>query len=314
MIADDPSSRAKGARELPAISFVTTCKGRLAHLQASLPRLMAQPDAEVIVVDYACPEGAGDWALTAFPAVQVARVTAPGVFRAADARNTGARLARGNWLCFVDADVLLAADFTARLLPQLTTGTFWSARGSGAEAVGTVVCARADWQTIEGYDEVFEGWGVEDRDFYVRLTLLGRKWRPLPAPLVAVISHSDEVRNRYHATGDRWLSQCANALYAQVKHDVVCLTKQLNPPRATREALYREVQRAVRGAAEANLPQARVDVTLPEELVVELREGRRIRRVLTYILEATPSNPAPAPAPAPTSTGAPAAQAEWWMT
>ena len=54
-------------------SIVTTCKGRLAHLKQSLPAMLAQDGAEVVVVDYCCPERAGDWVESAFPSVQVVR-------------------------------------------------------------------------------------------------------------------------------------------------------------------------------------------------------------------------------------------------
>ena len=37
------------------ITFITTCRGRLAHLRETLPSFAAQPDAAVIVVDYRLP-------------------------------------------------------------------------------------------------------------------------------------------------------------------------------------------------------------------------------------------------------------------
>jgi hypothetical protein len=42
--------------DVPRLSIVTTCKGRLHHLRRSLPGFLAQPDTQVIVVDYDCPE------------------------------------------------------------------------------------------------------------------------------------------------------------------------------------------------------------------------------------------------------------------
>jgi hypothetical protein len=45
-----------------AVSLITTCKGRLAHLKETLPAFLAQgAGCEVIVVDYDCPEGAATW-------------------------------------------------------------------------------------------------------------------------------------------------------------------------------------------------------------------------------------------------------------
>lgn len=56
--------------ELPRVpltySIVTTCKGRLQNLQRSLPTFLAQLDAEIVVVDYDCPQGAGSWVQTGY--------------------------------------------------------------------------------------------------------------------------------------------------------------------------------------------------------------------------------------------------------
>jgi hypothetical protein len=43
----------------PKFSIVTTWKGRLRDLQQSLPTFVSQAAAEVVVVDYDCPEGTG---------------------------------------------------------------------------------------------------------------------------------------------------------------------------------------------------------------------------------------------------------------
>ena len=40
----------------PQFSIITTCKGRLDHLKQTLPAMLAQADAEVIVVDFSCPQ------------------------------------------------------------------------------------------------------------------------------------------------------------------------------------------------------------------------------------------------------------------
>ena len=52
---------------VPTFSIVTTCKGRLEHLQRSLPSFAAQSGAEVVVVDYDCPDGTGIGLQRTFP-------------------------------------------------------------------------------------------------------------------------------------------------------------------------------------------------------------------------------------------------------
>ncbi|MBM4221050.1 MAG: hypothetical protein FJ170_03775, partial [Gammaproteobacteria bacterium] len=74
----------------PALSFITTCKGRLQHLMQTLPKMAAQPGTETIVVDYDCPDNSGDWVAANFPAVRVVRVKDQPIFVASRARNLGA--------------------------------------------------------------------------------------------------------------------------------------------------------------------------------------------------------------------------------
>lgn len=276
--------------DAPLISFITTSKGRLAHLQQTLPRMAAQAGAEVIVVDYDCPEGSGDWVAAQWPAVRVQRVSAAPLFRLAHARNTGAAAARGRWLCFVDADVLLDDAFVARTLPLLYDEAFFGLENPQPTAFGTVVCRRDDFMAIGGYDEVIEGYGTEDRDLYLRLQALGRRRELLPGEPVQMIEHDREASTRYYAIKDHKVSRCINATYVQIKQD---LTRQfgvafLGPE--MRSGIYREVARAFQQAAEAGRPATRVHITLPETLDVNLY-GWQMVREWTYRIHP----PAPQP-------------------
>ena len=121
---------------------------------------MAQPGASCIVVDYSCPERCGDWVEQTYPQVQVIRVPGKSHFHLAHARNLGAREANAPWLCFIDADIALASSFTEAVLPLLRPGHFYRADPCETGLVGTVLCSRADFAGIDGYDEVIQGWGA----------------------------------------------------------------------------------------------------------------------------------------------------------
>ena len=44
------------------LCFVTTCMGRLAALRQTLGPMLDQAEgSRIVVVDYTCPDGAGDW-------------------------------------------------------------------------------------------------------------------------------------------------------------------------------------------------------------------------------------------------------------
>jgi glycosyltransferase involved in cell wall biosynthesis len=125
-----PSGTADAA---PAICFVVTCKGRLHHLRQTLPALVTQTGAECVVVDYDCPDHAYLWVSEHFPNVRIARVLDAPTFNLSRARNIGAMVAKAPWLCFIDADIALAGDFSVRVIPMLLADHFLS---SAADALG----------------------------------------------------------------------------------------------------------------------------------------------------------------------------------
>jgi len=279
---------------IPKLSFITTCKGRLANLKVSLPRMAVQEEAEVILVDYDCPDGAGAWVSENFPYTQVVSVKDAPIFNVSRARNLGATQARGRWLCFIDADTLLDARFSAQALPLLEKGAFYLIANPKPDAFGTVICLHDDFVALGGYDEVLQGYGAEDRDFYIRLTLLGRRHQNLPGEWVQTIAHDRAASVRYYEIQDHRLNQRINATYVQIKHD---LTRQFGGtalPPATRQMVYAEVSRALQHAVATAQPRARVAVTLPTDLVVRLY-GWQIKRVWTYLIEPLPRQPAPGP-------------------
>jgi glycosyltransferase involved in cell wall biosynthesis len=272
------------AAPTPAVSLITTCKGRLAFLKQSLPRMVAQTGTEVVLVDFDCPEDSGAWAEREFPAVRVVRVASAPHYHGTRARNLGAQAASAPWLCFVDADVLLEDQFAERVLPMLREGAYYITSGAEAELIGTTACLRDDYVAIEGYDEVIEGWGVDDTDFYIRLQLLGRRREVFPAGLFRVMSHDTETRMRFHAIKDQWLTHRTNALYAQVRHDLARQLGTVNMPLDTRRAVYAEVRRSVHQAAKTGQP-TRMEVVLPDTLVARFYHGWQMRRVWYYVIE-----------------------------
>ncbi len=267
----------------PAFSIVTTCKGRLEHLMQSLPRMAAQAGAEVIVVDYDCPDGAGAWVAENFPAVRVVRVENAPIFRLAHARNLGAAQARGRWLCFVDADIVLDAEFAAQAQPLLQEGAFYAIANPQPAAFGSVTCRRDDFAAIGGYDEVIEGYGTEDRDLYLRLIAHGRRHEHLPGDLLQALAHDRQASVRYYEIKDHALNQRINATYVQIKQDLARQFGAAFLAPETRRTIYAEVRRAFRQAADSGRPATRVNITLPAGLDVRLY-GWQMTRVWTYLL------------------------------
>ena len=49
----------------------------------------------------------------------------------------------------------------------------------------------ADFKRVGGYDEVIQGWGKEDEDFYARLTLAGLQDSSFPGEVLQTIGQGD---------------------------------------------------------------------------------------------------------------------------
>ncbi|MES3001285.1 MAG: galactosyltransferase-related protein [Pseudomonadota bacterium] len=238
------------------ICFVTTCRGRLAHLKQTLPLLVKQPGASVVVVDYDCPEKAGDWVEEAYPQVQVVRSGPAGYFELARARNLGAQAAKATqapWLCFVDADAVLAPGFVEAIAPSLRPGHFYIAADSSGSISGMCFCTSADFASVGGYDVVLQGWGMEDKDLYRRLELAGVRLQRFPVDGVRMIPHGDDMRVRHYDLKRLQLSSSLNFVYCRAKWDLMSLGRQMEDE-ARRRELYELIGNGLKSAAEGGVP------------------------------------------------------------
>lgn len=273
----------------PQLCYITTCKGRLAHLKQTLPRVVGQPGVSCVVVDYSCPDGTGDWVERNHPEVKVVRVAGENTFSASRARNFGAAAAEAPWLGFFDADILWAPELAGTVLPQLQSGYFYRARPVTPQTWGSIICQRADFEATGGYDEAFVGWGGEDDDFILRLGMLGRTEAGFPGVLIEEIPHDNAARVRFHEVKDRTLQHRINMLYIQAKLDLVCLMGgPVDFP--TRKVLFDEISKTILHAAKAGLVAATVDVNLPAKLIKPppingLIEHWRLGRRMVYSID-----------------------------
>jgi glycosyltransferase involved in cell wall biosynthesis len=225
------------------LCFITTCRGRLANLKQSLPTFVAQPNTSCIVVDYDCPQHTGAWVRKNFPQVRVVHVTDCPRFELSRARNLGAEAADAPWLCFIDADVQLAANFAAAVTPLLQPRSFYQPDPRPMELMGTCIVHRDDFRRIEGYDDVLQGWGAEDGDFYARLKLIGTRLRNFPGDLLTPLPHDPAARVQFYEEKNQWLNCAANRVYCRAKFDLM-LIKQGNLPHQMRATLYNKLYSA----------------------------------------------------------------------
>ena len=184
------------------LSVVIPTWNRKALLELSLRGLLRteadRADFEVIVVDDASTDGTAEQLGAAFgDAVRVVRRTRgerrpcnPGF-----ARNVGIRAAAGEWIAFMDDDVLHLHDVILGTLVQVADPAVWGCtgpwleerdmdnatrvgfRGDPSEAARMPrhfwwVCRRNTLEHIGGFDERFTDYGAEDEDIWNRLRRL----------------------------------------------------------------------------------------------------------------------------------------------
>jgi glycosyltransferase involved in cell wall biosynthesis len=200
-------------------------------------------------VDYDCPDRAGDWVERHYPQVRVVRSGPRARFEAARARNLGAQAAQAPWLCFIDADTLVQPEFTRTLVPTLATGGYYLVADSDASLIGLCICARQDFTDVGGYDGVLQGWGMEDKDLYFRLSDAGLEQRRFSPDLASSIPHGDEMRVQHYDIKRRKLSSTLNFVYCRAKWDLARLgaVEQMRDE-AKREALYQQIAAAIQTA------------------------------------------------------------------
>lgn len=229
------------------MTFVVTCKGRLAFLRQSLPTLLLWPNTNCVLVDFDCPDQCGDWVQQNYPQVQVIRVLNRPQHHHAEAHNIGAAAVHSPWLCFTDADILLDPSFGDVVLPLLKPGFYYRPEPTGEGIAGTLVCSKADFHKTGGYDEVIWGWGYEDADFHKMLRHVGVQEASFPARLLSHMPHSNDLRGKHQDQVNVARSWQANKLYSLVKYTVMENLKELSLNVAFREKLY---QWAVQSAAQ----------------------------------------------------------------
>jgi glycosyltransferase involved in cell wall biosynthesis len=257
---------------VPRFSIITTCKGRLHHLKESLPRFLKQRDTEVIVVDYDCPDGTGDYVRRTHPEAKVVAIADAPMFNISHARNLGADAATGDWLAFLDADVMIAPKTFERIAATVKPRSAKSQApkyyrfGSGDLSLfGSCLVRREDFLAVHGYDAVIQGYGGEDNDLYARLegNKIARSY--LDAKLIeACLGHGQEERVQFFKRKSIPDSIRINTAYRVVKFALLQQYGVPELPEEMRQSLYVLVRRSVKSALRSGRTGFRLELPLPD--------------------------------------------------
>lgn len=182
------------------ITAVTTCMGRLEHLQTTLPLMLSEFE-RVIVVDYSCPQDSGHWAEREGADVVYRRYQ--DVWNAPKARNFGAKEVYSDYVCFIDADTMIMPGTRVEIESLLNeTNMVVASRNAQnidvANLNGFIAVSMDNFKSVKGYKEELEGYGIEDGYLRAQLTLeKGLSIARLSPGCLGAIRHSDELRGKF---------------------------------------------------------------------------------------------------------------------
>lgn len=193
------------------IAFCITCKGRAHHIERTLPANLADnPTSLFVLLNYGSPDGLMDYLARAhrhdLDTGRLVVYTAPnaGPFRMAHAKNMAHRLAiheGATVLCNLDADNYTGPDFEKFIGNHFATNgpdTYLWARmivGKLARGIsGRIACTAQTFLKAGGYDEHYENWGPDDKDFNARLQRMGYVPYEIPTFYLRGIRHDEESR------------------------------------------------------------------------------------------------------------------------
>ncbi len=230
------------------LTYAVTCMGRLEHLKQSLPALVRNGRGPVVLVDYSCPDGCGDWAESHFSAsqVRVVRVTGKQRFDRSEAKNLAIKHAATPWVCLIDADVIIGPTFADAVLDKLRSDSFLRSSTVRDGTGGTFVARREDLATVGYHDSNYQGWGEEDDDLIDALKFAGLRQDWFDAATIRHLDHDDELRTRFHDQSQRRVSHMINRLYRTAKWDSAKIAGEVPSPPLLRK-LYRQISEQIEG-------------------------------------------------------------------
>jgi hypothetical protein len=195
-----------------SIAFCTTCKNRAQHLKITLPQNLADnPRSQFIVLDYNSKDDLlrylsdeHGYDIDSGRLTVYSNQTEP-VFRMAHAKNMVHRLGMmqgADILVNLDADNLTGPGFEEFVTWKFRQpNTFlWSnikkGEGRGRGLSGRIAVTASAFRKVTGYDEKYNTWGPDDKDFNLRLQKLGLTPIEVDADFLHGVPHNDRMRFR----------------------------------------------------------------------------------------------------------------------
>jgi hypothetical protein len=204
-----------------SISFCTTCKGRIGHLQETLPENIETAskynNIEFVLLDYNSEDGLEEWIREEMmPFIESGKLvyyktTEPKFFNMSHAKNMVHRLATNDVVCNLDADNLLSDEFIKQLRYEFSNdiNVVLKPNSNLKGNAGRISLSRENFLKLRGYDESANGWGNEDQDFFNKCDVHGLT--AIKVKDAYSIPHTDRVRGENYEVRDVRRTSRSNA-------------------------------------------------------------------------------------------------------
>jgi PAS domain-containing protein len=193
------------------VVFCTTCKNRVQHLQQTLPQnLMGNPKSKFIILNYNTEDHLLEYLFSEHATeIEQGRLVVYSYphyqpkFRMAHAKNMAHRLGileGGDILVNLDADNIAGDRFEDFIIANFENNKhifLWANMIKGVLVrgiSGRIVVTKRAFLKIGGYDEKFKDWGMDDKDFNLRLQAIGYEGVEIDPVYLSGVSHNDKIR------------------------------------------------------------------------------------------------------------------------
>jgi hypothetical protein len=198
----------------PRIAFCTTCKGRAPHVERALPKNIsdnsAYQNAVFVVVDYNSQDNLVEYLRSKHARdidsgrLVVYSYRGQHAFRMAHAKNIAHRAGideGADILVNMDADNFTGPDFAGYIADHIKDSDtyMWCRMINGVMdrgVCGRIVVPRDVFLKTGGYNECYETWGHDDKEFHARIKRLESTGLEIDAEYLHAIRHNDKIRFR----------------------------------------------------------------------------------------------------------------------
>ncbi len=198
-------------RKMSRISLCTAIMDRLEFLKEALPTWLKLPFDEIIIVDWSSRIPVAEHILKDFKdeRIKIIRVDGKEKYNQSKASNLKIMAAKCPIILSIDCDIKLGEDFFKR--NNFVDGIFIIGdQKKNPGTTGTCLVSKSEFDRLNGYNELMNGWGYHDNDFYNRLENIGLLKKYFANGSIIHIDHGDEIRTSNYTSKNKKFSNHEN--------------------------------------------------------------------------------------------------------